>query len=341
MVGDNANDDNNPQFKVVGTQDHNDGNNSWVNYQSTIQNHTDTEGESASIGFGVDATKSSIGGYLSFVRTGNPSKGSLNFGVYNSGGTAIEDVLTLEAGQVTLNKQTASSIAVFNTSKNLISGTIGPGLSLSSNTLSVDIIGLSTDATPDRNADYVMTYDASATTNKKVQLGNLGNYTAYTTTADKTVSNTTSETSLFASGVGSLTIKANSLVAGKSYLIKLYGYISTASIAPNWEIQTKVGGTTIASTTAVAAHVSLSNRRVEIMTILTCRTTGTSGTIAAQGSFGYNTSGTNSIVREMLNTGLATIDTTADQTLDVTFTWSAANTGNTITITNATIEVMN
>lgn len=39
--------------------------------------------------------------------------------------------------------------------------------------LSLDITGLSADASPDSAADYVMTYDASATANKKVLLSNL------------------------------------------------------------------------------------------------------------------------------------------------------------------------
>lgn len=173
IVGDNANDSNNPQFKVVGAQDYSDGNTSWVNYQSTVQHHSDTNGESASIGFGVDDTKSTIGGYISFVRTANPSKGGLHFGVYNSAGTSIDDVLTLDAGQVIFNKQTASRIAVLNSSKNLVSGTLGSGLSLSSDVLAMDINGLTEETSVDRNLDYVAVYDASAGTIDKTKTSNL------------------------------------------------------------------------------------------------------------------------------------------------------------------------
>lgn len=173
IVGDNANDSDNPQFKVVGAQDYSDGNTSWINYQSTVQNHSDINGESASIGFGVDNTKSTIGGYISFVRTANPSKGGLHFGVYNSAGTSIDDVLTLDAGQVTFNKQTASRIAVFNSGKNLISGTLGSGLSLSSDVLSMDINGLAEETSVDRNSDYVAIYDATAGTIDKTKTSNL------------------------------------------------------------------------------------------------------------------------------------------------------------------------
>jgi hypothetical protein len=49
----------------------------------------------------------------------------------------------------------------------------GSGLALSGTVFSVDIPSLTADATPDGAADYVMTYDASATANKKVLLNNL------------------------------------------------------------------------------------------------------------------------------------------------------------------------
>lgn len=57
--------------------------------------------------------------------------------------------------------------------------TAGSGISLndagagSTATLSVNINGLAPDSTPDGASDYVMTYDASAGTNKKVLLDNL------------------------------------------------------------------------------------------------------------------------------------------------------------------------
>lgn len=107
------------------------------------------------------------------MRTANPSKGGLHFGVYNSAGTSIDDVLTLDAGQVTFNKQTASRIAVFNSGKNLISGTLGSGLSLSSDVLSMDINGLAEETSVDRNSDYVAIYDASAGTIDKTKTSNL------------------------------------------------------------------------------------------------------------------------------------------------------------------------
>lgn len=52
---------------------------------------------------------------------------------------------------------------------------IANGSGVSGNpTVSVDITGLTEDTTPDTSNDYVITYDASATANKKVKLTNLG-----------------------------------------------------------------------------------------------------------------------------------------------------------------------
>lgn len=68
---------------------------------------------------------------------------------------------------------TASRLLGTDSGKRAVSLTTGTGLLFSGITLSVDINGLSADASPDGAADYVMTYDASAGTLKKVLLQNL------------------------------------------------------------------------------------------------------------------------------------------------------------------------
>jgi len=52
-------------------------------------------------------------------------------------------------------------------------GLSGGGVLTESRTLNLDITGLTADASPDGAADYVVTYDASATAHKKVLLDNL------------------------------------------------------------------------------------------------------------------------------------------------------------------------
>lgn len=57
-----------------------------------------------------------------------------------------------------------------------VGNAVGSGLSYddASGAISVNINGLTADASPDSSTDYVMTYDASATTNKKVLLNKIG-----------------------------------------------------------------------------------------------------------------------------------------------------------------------
>lgn len=64
----------------------------------------------------------------------------------------------------------------------------GTGITVNADDVAVNINGLSADATPDGTADYVMTYDASATTLKKVLLNNLPSGSGAVTTARQIIS---------------------------------------------------------------------------------------------------------------------------------------------------------
>lgn len=90
--------------------------------------------------------------------------------------------------QTTLNTQQFSGVQradldITTSTKSVIAKVIqGTGVSISSTgadsgtgdvTINLDINGLTTDNTPDVDADYIATYDASATTNKKVLLATL------------------------------------------------------------------------------------------------------------------------------------------------------------------------
>ena len=74
---------------------------------------------------------------------------------------------------------------------------------------------------------------------------------------------------------------------------------------------------------------------------MTCRTTGASGTVQSQGLLILNMDGQSAEFWDLENTGTATIDTTSSQAIDATWQWGTADAGNTITLTNLTIEVLN
>lgn len=169
-------------------------------------------------------------------------------------------------------------------------------------------------------------------------------------TADKTIANTSTETTLCASSfVGTKTIPANFLQIGKTFRFYLSGYYSTkATTVGSLTFKIKYGSTVIASVVIATGDMELnaSNYLWSISGCFTCRTTGATGTIMGQGAFRHQAgapgTGTDpEHVVAMLNTSAVTIDTTASSALDVTAQWGTANASNTITCTCCQIEEIN
>ena len=152
-----------------------------------------------------------------------------------------------------------------------------------------------------------------------------------------TVANTTTETSLLGTGVGSATLPANFAVAGRSIRVRSYGYISKTA-TPTATLRIKIGTVTII-TSVGSLPSGLSNALVEFDFTFRFATIGATGTIIGQGSTKI-TSGAfvSSVGRALVMTAPATIDTTIANTLDVTYQWGTASASNTVTMTNATIE---
>jgi len=157
----------------------------------------------------------------------------------------------------------------------------------------------------------------------------------YVATADATVGNTNVETSLVGTGVGSVTLPANFLTAGKSLRLRMYGYHS-ASGSPNVTVNIKFGSTIIVTSGVVVSNTS-TNQGFDIDVDITCRSTGVSGTVSVQGR--YTEYGNASF--PMTNTAPVTIDTTSSQLVDITLTWGTGAPGNTSTATNFTIQTLN
>lgn len=158
-------------------------------------------------------------------------------------------------------------------------------------------------------------------------------------TADATVGNTTTETTLLGSGVGSLTLAANSLVVGRSVVVRMEGYITT-NATPLFRIRTKLGSTVVADTTSVATPSMGTAQSITVNVVLTCRSTGGSGTVMTQTDYVF--SGTTTHAKYASQTSATvTVDTTASQVLDVMATWGTAHAGNTLTITNSLVTTLN
>jgi hypothetical protein len=154
----------------------------------------------------------------------------------------------------------------------------------------------------------------------------------YVQTSDSTpVTNTTVESSLIATGVGTLSVPANGFKVGDSFHAKLIGNISCNNAA-TIELRVKSGSVLLADTGVISLSAS-TNRTWEINVYFTIRALGAAGVaeIASGGIFSYiknagsNFEGTNfSIVNN------TTLDTTVLNTLDITAQWGAASASNSI-----------
>ena len=160
--------------------------------------------------------------------------------------------------------------------------------------------------------------------------------TIFTATADKTVGGTNTETTLFGTGVGTLTLPANFFVAGRTIRAQLSGYVSDTG-SPTMQVRIKLGSTVIA-TALSGALITSTTRPYIVEALLTCRTTGASGAFMAQISQRYASSGEGTY---SMTTATVAVNTAASQVLDVMLTWGTSDALNTATITNAVVEVLN
>lgn len=164
----------------------------------------------------------------------------------------------------------------------------------------------------------------------------------FTSTASATVGNSASEATLIGSGVGTLTLSADFLIAGRSLEIIAEGYLSTQAVPNTINLKIKLGSTQILATGVQTPTGSITTRQWRIHAIITCRSTGVSGTVIGQGDFlHHTTTGLLSINWEMPLTTTVTINTTTTQAIDLTATWGGANAGDTITCTNFAVKILN
>lgn len=160
----------------------------------------------------------------------------------------------------------------------------------------------------------------------------------FAATAGATVGNSTSETTVVPSGTGGLTLPANFLTAGKTIKLRAEGYI-TNTLTPTIRIRVFFGATAILDTAATTMSTITGTMRWTFDCIITCRSTGGSGTVIAQGEFRYYTVATTIAGADAVSTTTTTIDTTTTQAIDVKATWGTANASNTLTCTNFLAEI--
>ena len=162
-------------------------------------------------------------------------------------------------------------------------------------------------------------------------------YSSYSTV---TVSNTTTETTLLGgSAIGTLTVPANFWTVGKTIKITAFGLHTTPGGSPTIQCRLKLGSVTIGDTGALVDKND-TNTEHDFMALITCRTTGATGTVYCEGRFLHHESSTGCDMFPFENTATSTIDTTAAMTIDLTVQFST-NTGISFSLTNVVIEVLN
>jgi hypothetical protein len=164
--------------------------------------------------------------------------------------------------------------------------------------------------------------------------------TIFTGTADATIANTVTETTLIPSGVGTVTLPANFLTVGKTIKIDAWGIWEADTISSTLELRAELGGTLLC-TTGAQTMVTCEGGEWHAEIIFTCRTTGVSGTTFSQGEVDFMSAFTTSVKHWMRRSATNTIDTTASNAIDITATHGAADPDNSITTTNITVIILN
>lgn len=301
--------------------------------QGTFYSPTAPNASTLNTYFGVNGTSGNAGVYgFQYVSSGSLSNfaylgvnqktygitqfGNGRGGIYGSG-APTDDGTTAWNVQPTGNLKITNGNLVFGTSGNTVVGSAS--------------VTASTMAKWDSGKGLV-----SATAGTDYVAPGGGGLAPFTQTASVTVANTVTETTLTGSGVGTLTIPANTLVAGGTYRIRADGYIADL-VTPTLDLKLKLGSTAIDDTSATALVTLTGTSQWTYTGNFTCRTTGGSGTVQTQGLFAYF-NGTTPLVLNSPNTATTTIDTTASQALTLTVTWGTASASNTITCTNLSLE---
>jgi hypothetical protein len=159
------------------------------------------------------------------------------------------------------------------------------------------------------------------------------NYGLFSQIADSTaITATTVESSLIGTGVGTLSIPANSFSVGDSFDAFLDGSISNVGTATIHIRVKTLSGSLLADTGVVALDVStLKSWTLSIQ--FTVRALGGAGvaSISSGGLFSYiKNSGTNYEGFVLTTINSTTFDTTIDNTLVITAEWNTNNAGNSI-----------
>jgi hypothetical protein len=158
------------------------------------------------------------------------------------------------------------------------------------------------------------------------------NYGLFTQTVSSTpITNTTTETSLISTGVGTLSVPANGFSIGDSFYAISTGHIS-AQNNNTLRFRVKANGVLLVDT-GVLTLAGTTNKHYKLELFFTVRTLGGSGvaSIVTGGNFTYIKDASTNFEGQLFSTETSTgFNTTIQNTLTVTAQWGSANVNNSI-----------
>lgn len=268
----------------------------------------------------------SVTGYVQFKDHNNTEI----FTAYQSGGLS-------NAGSAYLVAIQSSAILIGNTAQNTPSSALSSSLS---GTLT--LVPITTPASP-QNGNIWNDSSYNSLLTRQSGVNEVLSGTIFSGTADKTVTNTTTETTLLPTGVGTATIPANLLKAGKTVRLTLRGeWFSDAAAPGTLTFRVRKGGTAITSTGAITPPLGLLGEAWEMVVDIICRSTGAAGTIQTCGSFRGQQDFTTRVpvMWDIGGGSTTTIDTTTSNAIDVSAQWGTADVDNSILCQQFTVEII-
>lgn len=152
----------------------------------------------------------------------------------------------------------------------------------------------------------------------------------YSQTAQSSVINTALEQSIIGTGVGSLSVPANTFTVGDGYHAKIGGKLNATGGGTRTEIIIRVkAGSTVLATTGIFDLDNATDQGWECELDFTIQAIGASGSINTNGNFAYTKDGRREVYGYIFQDTQA-IDTTVNNTLDITVEYNTINAGDDI-----------
>lgn len=156
----------------------------------------------------------------------------------------------------------------------------------------------------------------------------------------KSITNTVVETSVFSDNKGSRIIRPNQLKAGKAIHLRGSGYMSATS-GDSADVNIYFGGLLLVTSTA-SFVATITDVCFFFEFDIVCRSEGVNGSIMGNGhTIIFGGAGLITLTgRGLVMTAEQTIDTTIENEINATYTWSDALAGNSLNVTNLTLRLL-